>query len=257
MGFALLGRQLLAALLSVLVFAFWEVRSAAAWKTGAECEPQPLLTCTLNQTEEDARFEGHLPHTSGRPWLRGDRQLQKAGLGSPASEALAPTEDQNGDDQCVFPGKGTGRKTSRREKERPEVFANPKTKQALEGEDVVLVCESHSCPSIDCWDWYRHHDVEGDVLLLNGTGQRVFITESAHRSELLLRRLVASEDPGQYICVGTNSEGYYAAVVLLKVRRQLAALWPFLGIVLELLVLFAIILLSERSRSRADELPEV
>jgi len=51
-----------------------------------------------------------------------------------------------------------------------------------------------------------------------------------------------------YPCNGTNTEGTAQAVITLRVRNRLAALWPFLGIVAEVLVLVTIIFIYEKRR---------
>lgn len=72
------------------------------------------------------------------------------------------------------------------------------------------------------------------------------------RSELRIKDLDMTSDPGTYTCNGTNSEGTGQATITLRVRSHLAALWPFLGIVAEVLVLVTIIFIYEKRR-KPDE----
>lgn len=72
------------------------------------------------------------------------------------------------------------------------------------------------------------------------------------RTELHIRDLDLKLDSGQYVCNGTNAEGSDEATVTLRVRSRLAALWPFLGIVAEVLVLVTIIFIYEKRR-KPDE----
>lgn len=72
------------------------------------------------------------------------------------------------------------------------------------------------------------------------------------KTELHIRDLDLKVDSGQYICNGTSAEGSKQAVITLRVRSHLAALWPFLGIVAEVLVLVTIIFIYEKRR-KPDE----
>lgn len=74
------------------------------------------------------------------------------------------------------------------------------------------------------------------------------MVSSETKSELHIQNLVLEEDPGMYACNGTNTEGTDHAVITLRVRNRLAALWPFLGIVAEVLVLVTIIFIYEKRR---------
>ncbi|KAM8965481.1 basigin-like [Sarcophilus harrisii] len=243
MGYALRAKVLGATVvLGVLAFSPWESRAAAVWRTGVVFEPHRALTCTLNKTWSKARPEGASSTRAGGRWLRAEWQLREDRFDS---SGRAPKGPPRGEFPYVFPAEGTYVKASERPKKPPKVFAKAQIERGTEGQDVMLACESRSYPCISYWDWYRHHEVTGDRLLLNGSGRRVFITESGHRSELILQHLDAAEDPGAYICVGSNRQGHHAAVVLLKVRSHFAALWPLLGIVFEMLLLFTILLCNK------------
>lgn len=89
---------------------------------------------------------------------------------------------------------------------------------------------------------------------MNGSQGRFFVSSSQGRSELRIENLNMEADPGKYGCNGTSSEGTDQATVTLRVRSHLAALWPFLGIVAEVLVLVTIIFIYEKRRKPEDVL---
>lgn len=87
--------------------------------------------------------------------------------------------------------------------------------------------------------------------IINGSG-RYIIKSSGNKTELRILKLNIEEDTGDYHCNATNSYGFGGATVNLRVRSRLAALWPFLGIVAEVLVLVTIIFIYEKRR-KPDE----
>lgn len=87
--------------------------------------------------------------------------------------------------------------------------------------------------------------------IINGSG-RYIIKSSGNKTELRILKLNIEEDAGDYHCNATNSYGSGGAMVNLRVRSRLAALWPFLGIVAEVLVLVTIIFIYEKRR-KPDE----
>lgn len=82
------------------------------------------------------------------------------------------------------------------------------------------------------------------------------MVSSDTRSELHILNLDADTDGGKYSCSASNSEGEAWDVVTLRVRKHLAALWPFLGIVAEVLVLVTIIFIYEKRRKPDEVLDE-
>uniref|UniRef100_G1QIS4 Basigin n=1 Tax=Nomascus leucogenys TaxID=61853 RepID=G1QIS4_NOMLE len=133
----------------------------------------------------------------------------------------------------------------------PRVKAVKSSEHINEGETAVLACKSESMPPVTDWVWHKITD-SGDQLI--GNQSRFFVSSSQGRSELHIENLNMEADPGQYRCNGTSSEGTDEAVITLRVRSHLAALWPFLGIVAEVLVLVTIIFIYEKRRKPEDVL---
>lgn len=72
-------------------------------------------------------------------------------------------------------------------------------------------------------------------------------------SSLLVINEVQEEDRGDYTCSASNVFGEASSTVAVRVKDRLAALWPFIGIVIEVIVLCAIIFVCERRRSKTVE----
>ncbi|XP_075062233.1 basigin isoform X2 [Mixophyes fleayi] len=136
----------------------------------------------------------------------------------------------------------------------PHVVAYKKMEHGNEGDTGVLTCKSSSYPPVEHWTWYMVSE-DGTTPIVNGTDERYFIKSTGNKTELRIHKLDIEKDQGDYICNGTNVLGNTGATVSLRVRSRLAALWPFLGIVAEVLILVTIIFIYEKRR-KPDELPE-
>uniref|UniRef100_A0A8D0GXH3 Basigin n=1 Tax=Sphenodon punctatus TaxID=8508 RepID=A0A8D0GXH3_SPHPU len=139
-------------------------------------------------------------------------------------------------------------------KVKPHVTHYKKSEHGNEGDVGVLTCKCNSYPPVTQWTWLKVTS-DGNEPVVNGTSDRFFIRSSGNKTELRIVSLDLEADPGEYICNGTNDLGSDGASVSLRVRSRLAALWPFLGIVAEVLVLVTIIFIYEKRR-KPDELPD-
>ncbi|XP_061409392.1 basigin-like isoform X2 [Lethenteron reissneri] len=157
------------------------------------------------------------------------------------------------------------------------------SESADEGGSVSLRCDARTYPPPAAWTWHRQqHDGTMQVIGSvrdgeevgedSGTGDAeagravVVVLNGGRRSELRLGPpLVSSRDSGLYVCnasvaarlatgaaeveeggVADEGPAWGSGQVSLRVRAHLAALWPFLGIVGEVVLLTGAILVYER-----------
>lgn len=199
------------------------------------------LTCTLNGTTTEV---------TGHRWVKGGQVLKEDTLPDLRTELEVDPADGPGKYSCIFLPEPAGRADI-------PVYGPPKVKavknseHANEKETVTLACKSESLPPVTHWVWYKM-DESGSQVIVNGSRDKFFVSSSAERTELRIRDLDVGSDGGQYVCNGTSAQGSDQATISLRVRSNLAALWPFLGIVAEVLVLVTIIFIYEKRR-KPDE----
>ncbi|NXG69063.1 BASI protein, partial [Baryphthengus martii] len=199
-----------------------------------------VLTCNVTMSQPTA-IDGH-------EWTHGDKVLQADADSSTFTSYTieGKMEEHSGVYECVYKSNPviTGQVNI---SVPPQVTAYKKSEHGNEGDTGVLTCKSSSYPPVTSWVWYKN----GQVPIINGSG-RYIIKSGGNKTELRILKLNIEEDMGDYHCNATNSYGTGGALVNLRVRSRLAALWPFLGIVAEVLVLVTIIFIYEKRR-KPDE----
>ncbi|XP_067872326.1 basigin [Heterodontus francisci] len=135
----------------------------------------------------------------------------------------------------------------------PGVNSDKKSEHGNEGDVGVLTCKSSGYPPVENWSWSRKTKA-GYEFIVNGT-KNFHIKSAGNKTELRIYSLNIEEDQGDYFCNATNEIGAKAETIHLRVRGRYAALWPFLGIVAEVIVLVAIIFIYEKRR-KPDEISD-
>ncbi|KFQ40707.1 Basigin, partial [Mesitornis unicolor] len=216
------------------IFVIEHIRSHVSFESG-----KLVLSC--NMSVSHLAIEGH-------EWVHGDKTLQTDTESTTFTSYTieGKMEEHSGVYECVY-------KTSPMIKGQvnisvpPQVMAYKKSEHGNEGDTGVLTCKNPSFPPVITWAWYKN----GQEAIVNGSG-RYIIKSGDNKTELRILKLNTEEDAGDYHCNATNSFGLGSATVNLRVRSRLAALWPFLGIVAEVLVLVTIIFIYEKRR-KPDE----
>ena len=127
------------------------------------------------------------------------------------------------------------------------------------GELAKLVCKSDaSYPPITDWFWFKTSDTGEEEAITNSTeaNGKYVVVSTPEKSQLTISNLDVNVDPGTYVCNATNAQGTTRETISLRVRSRMAALWPFLGIVAEVLVLVTIIFIYEKRRKPDQTLDE-
>lgn len=189
--------------------------------------------------------------------MRGGKVLQEDTLPDLQMQYTVDTDDRSGEYSCIFLPEPVGRSNINVEGP-PRIKVGKKSEHASEGEFVTLLCKSDaSHPAVDNWVWFKTSDT-GDQTISNGTeaNSKYIIVSTPEKTELTINNLDLNVDPGTYVCNATSAQGSTQETISLRVRSRLAALWPFLGIVAEVLVLVTIIFIYEKRRKPDQTLDE-
>ncbi|EDW88451.2 uncharacterized protein Dyak_GE18733, isoform H [Drosophila yakuba] len=129
----------------------------------------------------------------------------------------------------------------------------PSNTAVVEGEKMSVTCSVVGTKPQLTWTF-------GNVTLTNDTDRVIVKPDNGVPNAILTLDNVTLDDRGEYKCTGKNAANEYAKntttlatdATTLRVKSKFAALWPFLGICAEVLILCIIILIYEKRRNKSE-----
>ncbi|XP_012723706.2 neuroplastin b isoform X2 [Fundulus heteroclitus] len=197
----------------------------------------------------------HTPHKDTF-WMKNGNEISntRADQRTTSFRISKPRADDSGEYMCVYTfEKAPNANATIEVKAKPHITHHKRSENKNEGENATMHCKSVGYPH-PTWTW-RKLDGESYKDIDNSTG-RFFITSRDNYTELSILNLDITTDPGKYECNATNVIGNTAETTILRVRSHLAPLWPFLGVLAEIIILVVIIVVYEK-RKRPDDIIEV